>query len=469
MGRSLRIQISLTIVIIVLLTVSVISYFSNRIIQQNFEKYIMGQQITKVDDLVTLIESRYDFGERTWDAQFIHGVGMYALSDGYILKVYDDDNGVIWDAENHDTTLCSQIMTEVTERMKESRPDVEGSFTASEYALNQNGQQIGRLSVSCYSPYFFSDNDYRFLDALNLTLITIGILSLILSLAAGTVLARWIARPIAKTAYISKQISAGNYSIRFEGKTRIKELDELAQVINQLADDLDAQENLRKHITEDVGHELRTPLTTIASHLEAMIEGIWEPTPERLQSCYEEIERLTGLAADLERLARVESENISLNKEYIDLYDIAYSVTANFASEMSKKNLSPKIEGGTVFVLADRDRISQVVTNLITNAVKFSHEGGDIKVVLSSENNYGILTVEDQGVGIPEENQPYIFERFYRADQSRSRQTGGAGIGLAIVKSIVDAHKGEIKVVSEIGKGSSFTIKLPQKQREVRG
>lgn len=462
MRRSLRTQISLTIIVIVLFTVAIVSFFSNKLIQRKFEYYIMEQRSIKVDDIVAMLENRYDRMTQKWDIDFIHGVGMYALSDGYIVKIYDNSNGVVWDAENHNMKLCTQIMGEIADRMERNYPGISGSFISEEFKIDQNGHPTGTISISYYSPYFLDERDFQFLDSLNLVLISIGALSLVLSVLAGTVLARWIAQPIMKTAYISKQISNGDYGIRFEGKTRTKELDELVTAVNHLADALDYQEKLRKDLTADVAHELRTPLTTVASHLEAMIENVWKPTPERLQSCYEEIERLSSLVADLEHLAKVEGDNLNLNKTEFDLLDLVGSVVDNFEVEWNKKKISIKIEGRETMVLADRWRISQVITNLLSNAIKYTCEGGFIQISVEEEGGYGILIVEDSGIGIPEEKLPFIFERFYRTDESRNRKTGGAGIGLAIVKSILNAHGGTVTAKSALGKGSSFFVKLPK-------
>lgn len=462
MRYSLRTQISLTIIAIVLFTVAIVSFFSNQFIRQKFEDYIVEQQRMRTLDIVALLENRYDETTEKWDTDFIHGVGMYALSEGYIIKLNDRNNVTIWDAENHDMSLCSQVMNEISARMEKKRPDFGGSFISEVYELDQKGQQVGMVSIGYYSPYFLTEHDFQFLDDLNLVLFSIGVLSLLLSFAAGTVLARWIARPIAKTAYISKQISDGNYAIRFEGKIKTKELDELVSAVNHLADALDVQEALRKRLTEDVAHELRTPLTTVASHLEAIIEGVWEPTPERLQGCYEEIGRLSGLVADLEHLARVEGDNLNLIKCPVDLMDIAHWAVEHFHAELKKKGIAIVIKGQSAIVLADRNRISQVMTNLLSNAIKYTHNQGMIHIVVKNEDDHGLLIVEDNGIGMAEEKLPLIFERFYRTDESRNRRTGGAGIGLAIVKSIVTAHDGEITAESQLGRGSRFFVKIPK-------
>lgn len=256
--------------------------------------------------------------------------------------------------------------------------------------------------------------------------------------------------------------SEGNYSIRFEAKTQTLELLELSRTINQLAASLEEQENLRKRLTTDVAHELRTPLANVASHLEAILEGVWEPTAERLRSCYEEIIRISRLVSDLQRLSQAEGENLKLEIEPVELLHLAGLAAAGFEQELAAKQLSCSVTGIPAVIAADRTRIRQVIENLLSNAIKYTGGGGKIELLVSETPDFGILTVTDTGIGISAAEQPLIFERFYRTDKSRSRKTGGAGIGLTIVKSIIQAHGGSIGVESEAGRGSRFTICLPK-------
>ncbi|WP_455715026.1 sensor histidine kinase [Anaerosporobacter sp.] len=462
--RKLRTQLSLTIMMTVLFTITVICILSNLIINREFEKHIARQEKMKADNIVDNFNNQYNSETKEWNIEYIHGMGMYALYDGYIVKIYDRNDEVVWDAQNHDMAKCTQVMHEITERMEEKRPDVSGEFVSHNYDLTMNGETIGYMVISYYGPFFLTESDFYFLDTLNMVLLIIGGISLILSLIIGSILALRITRPIGKTVYIAKRISEGNYSIRFEGKTKLKELDELAAAINCLTDGLAEQENLRKRLTVDVAHELRTPLTTLASHLEAMIEGVWEPSTKRLQSCYEEIDRLTGLVADLERLAKTESDNLILNKSYVDLMDIAHSCYNKYEIEAKKKNISSVIEGESSFVHADKDRISQVMANILSNAIKYTQENGNIRIEVKDTHNSSIFVVEDDGIGIPRHELSLVFERFYRTDKSRNRKSGGAGIGLAIVKSIVTAHGGTVQAESTEEQGSRFTVTLPKQE-----
>lgn len=462
MRHRFRTQLTLTIAVIVLATVALISLLSNIFINMEFEKYTKEQQQTHAKDIATNLSRQFNASTGEWDVEFIHGVGMSAMYDGYIIRLTDSKGNVVWDAENHDMETCSQVMMEIIERMDEKRPSLNGSFVSQEYALKQNSQKIGILVVSYYGPYFLSENDFNFLDSLNLVLVVTGALALLCSLIAGGVLAKRISRPVTKTSHIAKQIAEGDYKIRFEGNIKTFELNELVSAVNHMASSLDSQEELRKRLTNDIAHELRTPLAAVASHLETIIEGVWEPSVERLQSCYEEIERISGLVSDLERLAKVENGAMQLEKTNVNLLELARTVAGNFESESVKKNITLSVNGDQSHVSGDKDRLAQVIVNLLSNAIKYTPEKGQVRILVTDTPQSGIITIEDNGIGIPENELPLIFERFYRTDKSRNRATGGTGIGLAIVKSIVTAHAGTVTAESDEGLGSKFTVMIPK-------
>jgi signal transduction histidine kinase len=257
-------------------------------------------------------------------------------------------------------------------------------------------------------------------------------------------------------------MSNGDYDARMEEKTDTLELDELMRSVNQLARSLNRQEKLRKQLTADVAHELRTPLTNMATHIEAMLEGVWEPTQERLASCHEEIRRISKLVRDLENLARVESENFKLDRTQVDLLELTEKTLRHFEADIVARKLNVSVEGSCPRVWIDRNRLQQVLTNLFSNAVKYTPPNGTLRVALSDTGGSVFLVVEDNGIGISENELPFIFERFYRADKSRARSSGGSGIGLAVVKSIVTAHGGKVEVESRLNEGSRFRVILPK-------
>lgn len=466
MKHSLKTKLSFVIAVVVLITVALISFLANFFIGKQFHDYIIRQQDLKKDDIVSSLSKQYDINTKTWNLESIHTIGMSALYEGYIVKVYDIENRTVWDAQKHDMTLCAQVMQNISKKMEEKYPLVHGEITSETYPLTRNDEVFGSVSISYFGPFFLNDNDFKFLDALNAVLISIGIFSLLLSVLIGFLLAKRISRPILKTVEITKKIAGGSYQERIDEETKTKEIDMLIGSINHLAYTLENQEILRKQLTEDVSHELRTPIAILQSHIEAMIDGVWEPTKERLISCDNEIKRIGGLVSDLEKLHKIDSGNLKLNKTEISLADIIKTAISSFNVALKEKNLTISISGDCSNIYADADRISQVAVNLISNAVKYSKDGGNISVDIFETNDSAGFRIADNGIGIPENELPFIFERFYRADKSRNRNTGGSGLGLAIVKSIVEAHGGKISVESKVNNGSKFEVVLPKKTEQ---
>ncbi|MDR1377647.1 MAG: HAMP domain-containing protein [Synergistaceae bacterium] len=461
--RSLKAQLSLNIALVALLTVALISVLSNIFIKRRFEDYILEQQRQRTEEILSSLSQQYDENTQSWNLSFVHAIGMHALYDGYIVEVDDASGGMLWDAETCDMSACARVIEDISQKMRTSSPGLDGKFTETSFALTRNGQKIGAVRVNYFAPYFFDENDVLFLEALNTVLVGSGVFSLLLAIIVGWLLARRMSNPIRRTAEVAKQMSGGDYAARIEEKTSVLELDELVLSVNRLARSLSEQENLRKQLTADVAHELRTPLTTIGTHIEAMIEGVWQPTKERLSSCHEEIQRISKLVRDIESLARVESDNLKLDKAPVNLRELAEKTLRSFETEIADKKLRLSVEGSSPEIWADRDRIRQVLVNLLSNAVKYTPPNGNIRVILSEMDAAALLVVEDDGTGIPEEELPMIFERFYRADKSRNRMSGGSGIGLAIVRSIVTAHGGKVEAGNRFEGGSRFQVRLPVK------
>jgi signal transduction histidine kinase len=456
--KTLRSRITLTILAVSLLTIAPISVFLNVYINRTFENYIMRQERERSDGIVSDLESHYDALSGGWEEDFLHTLGMYSLYDGYILSVSDARGDVLWDAENHDMTQCSRIMMEISARMS----TLKGGFETHDYAIEAGGRRVGGVSVTYYGPFFYTENDYRFIKTLNIATLAIGLLSAAVAVFAGSLLARRIAKPVTRTAAIAAQIARGNFNERFDDAPSTRELRDMTAAVNRLAASLAEQENLRKRLTSDMAHELRTPLAAVASHLEAMIDGIWEASPDRLSACHDEILRIAALVKDLRELAKIDGDKRVPNKSEVDIFDVARTVCHNFEAEAAKKNLTLSLAGEASVVPADKDGIIRVITNLISNAIKYTPENGRISVTAGDSKDAGVVEVLDDGIGIAEEELPFIFERFYRTDKSRNRKTGGAGVGLTIAKSIVEAHGGAIEVHSETGAGSRFVVKLPK-------
>ena len=292
-------------------------------------------------------------------------------------------------------------------------------------------------------------------------LAVVGIISIVFAAIAGIILAGKISVPVKAATRAAKDIAQVNYNNRINTDICTMELSELGNAVNHMAESLDNQEMLRRRLTSDVAHELRTPVANVSSNIEAIIEGALEPTNERLSSCYNELERITGIITELEKLRQIEGENMILHIGHVDIYELAKEVKLIFENEMSKKNIRCDIIGEHIDVCVDKDKLSQVLNNLISNAVKYTDNYGNIQITVIQENENVVITVEDNGCGMDDNDIPYIFERFYRTDKLRNRSTGGAGIGLTITRAIVQLHGGTIHVESKKGVGSLFKVTIP--------
>ena len=306
--------------------------------------------------------------------------------------------------------------------------------------------------------YCRSSDDY--IRKISIVVIII-MLYILISETAGIILAGKISVPVKAATRAAKDIAQGNYNNRINTDICTMELSELGNAVNHMAESLDNQEMLRRRLTSDVAHELRTPVANVSSNIEAIIEGALEPTNERLSSCYNELERITGIITELEKLRQIEGENMILHIGHVDIYELAKEVKLIFENEMSKKNIRCDIIGEHIDVCVDKDKMSQVLNNLISNAVKYTDNYGNIQITVIQENENVVITVEDNGCGIDDNDIQYIFERFYRTDKSRNRSTGGAGIGLTITRAIVQLHGGTIHVESKKGVGSLFKVTIP--------
>ena len=285
---------------------------------------------------------------------------------------------------------------------------------------------------------------------------------IVVACGLGYVVAGGLSRPVIRAAERARRISRGEYELEPEPPSGIREMDMLSRGVEELGRSLAGQERLRKRLMTDIAHELRTPLTVVRSQVEAVADGVWEATPERLALCAAEIERLSDLIGEVESLTRLEGEILSVRLRDTDL--AAFLDTVLDASEplfaRSGVTLCRSLEG-SVRANVDSERFRSVIDNLLSNALRYSEPGGRVEVRLRSWDGSAVVEVEDAGTGIDAADLPHIFDRFYRADAARARATGGRGIGLAIAKAAVEAHGGTIEVSSRLGEGSRFTVKLP--------
>jgi two-component system sensor histidine kinase BaeS len=463
MKYSLKTKLSISYIFMALFLVAIIILCINILLENQFKSYIMKQQEQRNTDIINLIPKQYNPANDSWDIKTIENIGVNALEQGIIMKVQDKAGKMLWDSTVHNNGLCVQMLTHMSANMHSKYPNFKGGYIETNYPITVNQKEVAIVKIGYFGPYYFTDNDLAFINSFNIILTAVGILSLLFALILGAYMAKRISRPISIAVNATEQISKGNFGERIEVKSRTKEISLLTGSINNLADTLEKQEVLRKRMAADVAHELRTPLANLQSSMEAMIDGIWALDTKRIKSCHEEIMRINRMVGDMEKIAKFEAENITLNKSTFDVSEVIQHILNNFETDFKNKNIQLIFNSGKETIEADKDKISQVVTNLVSNALKYTNQGGTVEISVKGSENTTEIRVKDNGNGIPSEDLPYIFERFYRADKSRNRLTGGTGLGLTIAKSIVLSHKGKIDVISELDKGSEFIILLPRK------
>ena len=277
----------------------------------------------------------------------------------------------------------------------------------------------------------------------------------------GYFVAGKLSRPVINAIERTKAIARGDYDIHEEAKpVGIRELDALTRGVEDLGRSLAGQEKLRRRLMTDVAHELRTPLTVTRTQIEAIADGILEPTPERLTLCVNEMTRLADLIGNVDALSRIEGETLRLNLEITDMKKFLEYVAESFRPVFAKSEINLSAELENVKCEIDREKFRHVIDNLLSNALRYTDKGGHVELRLYARDDEAVIEVADSGIGIAPEDLPNIFERFWRADESRARVTGGSGVGLAIVKATVEAHGGKISAVSKKGEGTCFTVSL---------
>ena len=302
-----------------------------------------------------------------------------------------------------------------------------------------------------------------YLASVDRAILTSALLSGMLAIAVGLVVARRITSPLSELAGAAQELAAG----KLDRRVAVRSADELGRVaasFNSMAERLQRNELAKRHMAADIAHELRTPLAVVQGTVDGMLDGIIEPDRENLTSIKEEINLLTRLVTDLRTLSLAEAGQLRLDLEPTDLGMLVRRSVARIEPQCRQKGVDCRIEGASAGLVAaiDPERMQQVMGNLLENALRYTPTGGRIAVsVYADKAGTATISVADSGQGIADEDLPYVFDRFYRADQSRSRKSGGSGLGLAIVKQLVEAHGGTVQVESSPGQGARFTISLP--------
>ena len=306
-----------------------------------------------------------------------------------------------------------------------------------------------------------TETHQMFLDAVHRYMIKASIVAVILAVIVGFLMNKKILDPLSDMIKVTEKIAAGDYSTRIE-LTGCDETRQLAAAFNSMANSLQKIEALRRNMVIDVAHELRTPLTNVRGYLEALADGVVKPEKQTYDLLLQEAGRLTELVENLNQLTKADTAELNVKLEPLVLPDIIEKLVSFYTPLLNEKkiNVSLNLSADADTIVADKNQLHQVLNNLMQNACRYTPDGGQVEIATTNTNEGIQVTVTNSGTPIPQDALPLIFERFYRVDKSRSRDSGGAGIGLAIVKKLVEAHGGEVG--AESGENTNHIwFKLP--------
>lgn len=308
-------------------------------------------------------------------------------------------------------------------------------------------QLAAKYFMALMNKYDISPTDIHqmFLTAIHTYLLWATGAALFLAFVLSYILTRRVLRPLAQMAAVTREVAAGNYTARVDVVTK-DEVGDLGIAFNRMADSLEKVEKLRKTMVADVAHELRTPLTNLRGYLEALNDGVLPPSQETFRMLQGENLRLVHLIEDLQQLAKADAARAYMNRAEFSLTEAISQLLELYAPNFAEKEVTvtTSFAENTEMVTADRDKLLQAVRNLVENAWKYTLPGGWAAVSTERVPEGIKIQFSNSGTGIPQEDLPYIFERFFKVDRSRSRAAGGAGIGLSIVKELVEAHGGRV-------------------------
>lgn len=307
---------------------------------------------------------------------------------------------------------------------------------------------------------FHAEQAYQHATALSIT-VAIAVAALT-AFVVTAYLSRRLQNSVAELSAATSAVADGRYDIRVASPQLGDEFDNLATAFNGMAERLQSVESTRRRMFGDLAHEIRTPVAVLEAYLEAVEDGVKSLDPQTIAMLREQTGRLVRFSADATALAQAEEAHAAISPAWVDIDELVAAVSAASADRYAGKNviLSTHTDGGRLW--ADRQRLAQVLGNLLDNALRHTPAGGQVRLAATGAGCDVVFTVADDGEGIAAEHLPHIFERFYRADSARDRESGGSGIGLAIAKALTEAHGGHISVASRgPGQGTTFTVTVP--------
>ncbi len=437
-------------------------YMTSEIFRSNFEKYISQKHEKFASEVVNEVLYLYETkGQPSYDD--LYKIGLKAFDEGMIFMLNESVDVSLICMSDIFPTDSDDMIKNMETSMKSIYPHSTGKYIEDVYIVENDDNTFGYITLGYYGPMYYTEFDVFFLDAVRKSIYVVGLIFFISSSIILYFIIERMTKPINLASNKAEEISKGNYTDLIENNSNTIEIHNLVSSINSLSKKLGEQHKIKKQLAENYAHEIRTPLTCAMTTIEGMQDGVFEVTNERLDALYNDIERIKSLISNLDKLVETSNQMIVLNKTEIDINELIENILLSFNTMFSNKNIDISFKKCyDSVIVADKEQIVSLLTNLVSNAYKYTDANGKVEISTSSAKNKLAIHIKDNGIGIEENEQELIFEHLYRIEKSRVKTVDGFGIGLALCKNIVLAHKGNIKVISEINKGSEFIITLPK-------
>lgn len=441
-ATSLRLRLSLAFVAIAALAVGLATLLSTRGLEPRLTDAAEARVARSVDRLADAAAERYRDDGR-WTQAGARQLEHLGLTAGLRLAVVGRDG--------------RPVGTPGSEAVMERASEGPGATST---PIRLAGKAIGTLNAAPVGGSLLDPADVDLRESLDRLHLVAGAIAIAIALLAALLLAQGMSAPLRRIRSTAQRIERGDLEAEAEpgGDAEVRAV---GHALNRLAETLEHEERVRKESVADLAHELRTPVSGLQSRIEAAQDGVFGDQRANLAAMHAEVLRLARLLDDLDRLAAAERPGLLLDNRPVDLAAVARPEADRMVAAFADKGITLNRELSPAEVVGDPGRLAQIVANLLSNALRYTEPGGSVVLRVAREGGAAVLEVSDTGVGIGPEDLEHIFKRFWRADKSRSRATGGTGIGLAIVRELVIAHRGRVDVDSAPGRGSRFRVTLP--------
>ncbi len=465
--RKIKLKHRLLIVytLFILVLISALIYMTSEIFKTNFENYVSQKHELFANDVVDEVLYLYETkGQPTYDD--LYKIGLKSFNEGMIFMLNESVDQSLICMSDIFPTDSDDMIRNMERSMKSIYPHSTGEYIEDIYIVENGDETFGYVTLGYYGPMYYTEFDLFFLGAVKQSIYVVGFIFFISSSFILYILVERMTKPINLASDKAEEISKGNFSDLIENDSNTIELYNLVSSINSLSKKLGEQHKIKKQLAENYAHEIRTPLMCAMTTIEGIQDGVFGVTDERLEVLYKDIERIQSLICNLDKLVETSNQMIVLNKTEFDLNELMESIILSFKDMFINKNIEISFEKCyDSIVVADKEQIFSLLTNFISNAYKYTNNNGKVDVKIVSNKNSLNIHIKDNGIGIEENELELIFEHLYRIDKSRVKTVDGFGIGLALCKNIVLAHKGKIEVISKINVGSEFIITLPKNRR----